>query len=468
MQSPVAGRRLFYLGVIMKKCHTAALYLSLCTTATLAHAEDATRLGKDLNPLGGEIKGNKDGSIPAWTEENVFPGWSAGKDAAKFYKYRDEKALFVIDAGNVDKHADKLAPGLLKLVKSYNMKLPVYPSHRTCQALDFFAENTRKNVSAAKINSDGWSLGGAILPGVPFPIPENGIQVIWNHLTRYQGAASEWKNLSIYLSPRPGSDSATKVRYDNYNSFPHATKGSNPIGSSPFMWGMYYAYQTPAALTGQAIMQNFFFDKPADTWYYFPAQRRVRRLPSYDYDTPNVGFEGVLIADSNAVLLGNPDRFNWKLLGKKEMYIAVNNFAFTDSTRKIDDVMKRDHIDASVLHYELRRVWAVEATVKQGMRHIAPKRTFYIDEDSWIAVGSEDYDAQGQMTRWKTSEQAPTPELGGQCNYVSYQVHDLQTGRYYADMLQFDGGTKKYFTETSDPKFKPRFYSAESLQRLGD
>lgn len=431
-------------------------------------AEDASRLGKDLNPLGGEMKGNKEGTIPAWKEENVFPGWSAGKDPGKFYKYRDDKPLFTIDASNVDKHADKLAPGLIRLVKSYGAQLPVYPSRRTCQAMDFFAENTRKNVSAAKINADGWSLGGAIFPGVAFPIPQNGIEAIWNHLTRYQGAASDWKNLTGYLSPRPGSDSATKVRYDNLNAYPHATKGSNPIGSAPFMWGLYYVYRSPAALSGQGIVQNFHFDKAADTWYYFPAQRRVRRLPSYDYDTPNVGFEGVLLADNNAVLLGNPDRFTWKLVGKKEMYVGVNNFAFLDPSRKIDDVMKRTHLDSSILHYELRRVWVVEATVKQGMRHVSPKRTFYLDEDTFIATGSEDFDAQGQIARWKTSSQAPLPELGGQCNYVGYQVHEMQSGRYYADSLIFDGGSKKYYIENDDPKFKARFYTSESLQRLGD
>jgi len=453
----------------MKRSHKAILILSLSAMATLSHAAgDASRLGKDLNPLGGEMKANKDGSVPAWTSEDVFPGWTPGKDIAKHYKYRDDKPLFVIDASNVDKHAEKLAPGLIKLIKSFNYKIPVYPSRRTCRAMDFFAENTAKNASVSKINSDGWSLAGSVFPGIPFPIPQNGIEVVWNHLTHYQGAASEWNNLTSYLSPRPGSNSDTRIRYDNVNSFPHMTKGANPIGSFPFFWGLYYTYREPAALSGQGITQQFHFDKSADTWYYFPGQRRVRRLPSYDYDTPNVGFEGVLIADSNAVLLGNPDRFDWKILGKKEMYIGVNNFAFTDPTRKIDDVMKRDHIDASVLHYELRRVWVVEATVKEGVRHANPKRTFYFDEDSWIATGSEDYDAQGQLVRWKTSSQVPMPELGGQCNYVSYQVHDLLSGRYLADMLQIDGGSKKYYIESKDPKFKPSYYTSENLQRLGD
>ena len=45
--------------------------------------EEAARLGKDLNPFGGEIAGNADGSIPEWNPKwkGLPPGrgpWGAG------------------------------------------------------------------------------------------------------------------------------------------------------------------------------------------------------------------------------------------------------------------------------------------------------------------------------------------------------------------------------------------------------
>lgn len=452
----------------MKKTYIEIAALSLCAMATLAHASgDPARLGKDLNPLGGEMQGSKDGAIPAWTGEDVFPGWSHGKNEAAFYKYRDDKVQFTIDASNVDKYADKLAPGQIKLIKSFNTKFPVYPSHRSCRALDFVAANSKKNVTASKIGADGWSMTGSILPGTPFPIPENGIELIWNHLTRYQGVATEWKNITVYISPRPGSDSDTRIVYDNDNYFPYSAKGANPL-DTPYYYAYVSGYSAPAALSGQLAIQQIYFDKPTDTYYYFPGQRRVRRLPSYDYDTQNLGFEGLLPVDTGAVFLGAPDRFNWKIVGKKEMYVNVNNFVFTDPSVKLEDVIKRDHIDASALHYELHRVWVVQATVKPGVRHVNPKRTYYFDEDSGIAVGGDDYDAQGKLVRWKESAQTPEAQIGGQCQLVNYRVHDLDSGRYVIDNLIFGGGKKTNYIQTDLPKFRRSYYTQENLQRLGD
>jgi hypothetical protein len=452
----------------MKKTLTATAAMSLCALAAWAHAAgDAARLGKDLNPMGGEMQGSKDGAIPAWTGEEVFPGWSSGKSEAAAYKYRDDKVLFTIDASNVDKYADKLAPGQIKLIKSYNTKLPVYPSRRTCRALDFVAANTKTNATASKIGADGWSLTGAVLPGIPFPMPTNGVELVWNHLTRYQGVATEWKNITVYISPRPGSDSDTRIVYNNDNYFPYSAKGANRVGSGPY-YTYVAGYSAPAALSGQLALQQIYLDKPTDTYYYFPGQRRVRRLPSYDYDTQNLGFEGLLPVDTGAVFMGAPDRFDWKIVGKKEMYVNVNNFAFTDPSVKFDEVIKRDHIEPSALHYELRRVWVVQATVKPGLRHINPKRTFYFDEDSGIAVGGDDYDAQGKLVRWKESAQSPEAQIGGQCQMVNYRVHDLETGRYVLDNVVFGGGSKKNFIQTDSPKFRPSYYTQENLQRMGD
>ncbi len=51
------------------------------------------------------------------------------------------------------------------------------------------------------------------------------------------------------------------------------------------------------------------------------------------------------------------------------------------------------------MRWELHRVWVVEATLKPGKRHIYQKRVFYFDEDSWVALASDEYDARGQLYR---------------------------------------------------------------------
>ncbi|MES2114053.1 MAG: DUF1329 domain-containing protein, partial [Pseudomonadota bacterium] len=126
----------------------------------------------DLTPVGAEKAGNKDNTIPAWSGATDKPqgNWTWGKPRGDFSRYKDEKPLFVIDADNVDKHADKLSPGqvaMVKQMKGYQMQ--VYPSHRGCSYPDFVLSNTTSGAPKSKIAADGWSLEEASLPGVPFP-----------------------------------------------------------------------------------------------------------------------------------------------------------------------------------------------------------------------------------------------------------------------------------------------------------
>ncbi|MFX8145365.1 DUF1329 domain-containing protein, partial [Acinetobacter baumannii] len=75
--------------------------------------------------------------------------------------------------------------------------------------------------------------------------------------------------------------------------------------------------------------------------------------------------------------------------GKKEMYVPYGSFGATDFKAKFEDVAGDESIAESARRYELHRVWVVEATVKAGVRHLAPKRTFYVDEDSWNLVAAD-------------------------------------------------------------------------------
>ena len=130
---------------------------------------DAAKLGKELTPVGAEKAANKDGTIPAWQgTEAPTAGWSYGKSRAAHFKYQGDKPLYTIDASNVDKYADRLSPGQIQQVKQgKGYKMDVYPSRRTCGNPDFVAENTKKNVTTAKLGARSattrrrWSPGRA-------------------------------------------------------------------------------------------------------------------------------------------------------------------------------------------------------------------------------------------------------------------------------------------------------------------
>ena len=454
----------------LASCAAASLLAVSSLSAAVTDA-DLAKLGKELTPVGAQREANKDGSIPAWSGATAKAQgeWSYGKRRGDFWKHKDDKPLFTINASNVDQHASRLSPGqveMVKKLKGYEMR--VYPSHRECSFPDFVLENTRKGAKTAKIAADGWSLEEATLPGVPFPIPQAGIEVMWNYMMRYQGVGVITDSALASVSPRPGTTSGVANRFNQVAYYPWGRKGTmSPKDVNYVHQGFYYAFQEPVALAGQGIVQTIYMNKDVESFYYFTGQRRVRRLPNYAYDTPIIGFENQFPNDSIFLFYGNPDRFNWKIVGKKEMYVQYNNFSMLDPNLKEQGV-QQPFMDSDARRYELHRVWVVEGTVKDGVRHSASKKVFYFDEDTWLAVAGEDYDTNGGLWRHKESSVIPIWELGACSNTAGYFLHDLISGRYVTDSNVSGGGKDlRFYAEPGDlPQFKDSFYTAESLRAI--
>jgi hypothetical protein len=454
---------------------TSAITHTLLAAALLnvqsSWSADATRLGADLTPLGGEKAASKSG-IPAWQgPEAPLPGWEPGKKRGDFWKHKSDAPLFSIDATNVDKYAANLTPGQLALVKQLpGYKMNVYPTRRTCGAPDFVAENTKKNVGFAQLDQNGWGIKDAIVPGVPFPMPTQGAEVMWNHKFHYRGVGYQYDRMNTVVSPRQGGSDWIRAGSEFAQFNPWAAKGANQLSKlPPVEYYVYYGYLAPAALAGQALMQTGYTDKGAETFYYFPGQRRVRRMPSYSYDSPQIGFENQYTMDEPYLFTGAMDRFDWKLVGKKEVYVPYNVFGAYDFTAKFEDFAKERFIDNSVRRYELHRVWVVEANVKSGVRHSAPKRTFYFDEDSWILLAGEDEDAQGKLSKVREGFLIPVFELGGACDVLPFVQYNLNEGRYVFDMNTSGVGKDvRWFADPVGARMKSGFYSADNLRAISD
>jgi hypothetical protein len=450
-----------------------AAAIVVCSASGLSLAQEAGRLGNDLTPTGAEKAGSASG-IPAWEAPGpTGAGWTHGKLRGDFFKYKSDKPLYRIDASNVDKYADKLNPGQVELLKNLNgYRMDVYPSRRTCTVPDLVAENTRKNLTFAKMNPDGISLADAYVPGVPFALPKTGAEVMWNSKMRYHGEGVELRDLITTVSPRKGSSDWIKVVADSWYHFPWGKlkpgqtfskfEGTEALG--------YAVYKAPAALAGQAVMFMNYSGKQQEAHYYFPGQRRVRRLPTYAYDAPQIGFENQYTMDEPYVFAGSLDRFDWKLVGKKEMIVPYNSFGMFDFTAKFDDAMLRDYVNPANRRYELHRVWVVEATVKSGMRHLDPKRIFYVDEDSWNLVAAVDYDAQGKI--WKTREGHVIPlyELGGACESIAFLQYNVTEGRYVMDGAPIASGKDLlYFADgAGKPNMRADYYTSENLRAMSE
>ena len=175
----------------MKRNSLAAICLgSLLTVPALAAVspETAARLGKDLTPLGGEMAGNADGSIPAWDPSNLVIPEGFKPFSGDFPNpYADEKPMFTIDGSNWQQYADNLTEGtkgMFEKLGDDGFRMDVYPTHRNYVPPQWMIDNTLQNATNAKLTENGQKIEGNI-PGVPFPIPQSGLEVMWNHMIRH-------------------------------------------------------------------------------------------------------------------------------------------------------------------------------------------------------------------------------------------------------------------------------------------
>jgi hypothetical protein len=440
--------------------------------AAQATPDEVKQLGKTLTPVGANPEGNADGSIPKWAGATDKPvgDWKWGKVRLDYSRYKDEKPLFTIDGANASKYADKLTPGELEMLKLKGYQMNVYPSHRDCSYPDFVLKNTIDGATVSKIAADGWSLGDAIMPGVPFPIPKKGIEAVWNYLMRYQGSGLRWEDAYTTVSPKAGSTAGVITRWDQATYFPWGKKGAwHPKDYNSIQQGFYYGFTEPASLAGQKLVQTYYLKDDTESFYYFTGQRRVRRLPSYAYDTPIIGFENQYPNDSLFMYYGNPDRFDWKIVGKKEIYIPYNALDLVNQRRPMQGVAQ-PYIPNDMRRYELHRVWVIEGDLKAGMRHSAPKKVLYLDEDTWLAAAAEEYDANGKLWRHKEAGVIPAWEIDACSNASLVMFYDFSNGRYLLDSNVVGGAKDIRFMpdEKGDPHFNTNYYTPENLRSISE
>ncbi|AYC32757.1 DUF1329 domain-containing protein [Pseudomonas cavernae] len=411
-----------------------ALALTLLASSVMAAVsqEEANKLGTSLTPLGAQKEGNADGSIPAWGG-SLKPG-AAPVDANGFLgdPFAGEKPLFTITAANAEQYKDKLTPGQLAMFKRYadSYKIPVYQSHRTAGAPPAVYDAAKKSAVTTELKDGGNGLANfAETRYYPFPLPKNGVEVYWNHTTRFRGG----NNLRQAAQAAPQTNGSYNiVEYNDELSYPQLMDGISPSQAQNLLYLYKQRITAPSRLAGNVILVHETIDQvkePRLAWVYNAGQRRVRRAPQIAYDGPGSGSDGMRTADNTDMMNGAPDRYDWKLVGKKELYIPYNNYRLSSPKLKYADIIKPGHINQDLTRYELHRVWHVVATLKQGERHIYAKRDMYFDEDSWQLAEVDHYDGRGQL--WRVGEGYALTDYERQASgYTMVGIYDLIAGRY--------------------------------------
>ena len=421
-------------------------------------ADEARKLGTTLTPVGAEKAGNKDGTIPEYT--GGLTSAPAGFDKSKGVRpdpYANEKPLFSIDAKSIDKHADKLTEGAKALIKSLpGFRIDVYPTHRTAAYPKSVLDNTVKNATRSKLSDDGQSFIGA-KAGFPFPIPHNGNEVMLNYLARYDGVSTVVPKYSTF-----NVNSAGQLVLSTGGVWTSERPYYDESKETQVLTRARANYMAPARRAGESILtlENIDSGKGRRAWQYLPGQRRVRLAPDLVYDTPNPSTTGMSTVDDVNLFNGKMDRYNFKLVGKKEMYVPYNTYRFTYHN-KAEDLFQAQYINPDFVRWELHRVWVVEATLKEGQRHIYSRRTFYADEDSWNLLAVDQYDGRGQLWRPGFAYLAQNYDVPAPNSMLSGH-YDLIAGTYYISLWPSTAGIKVSDTLSPDSQ-----WTADSLAAAG-
>ncbi|WP_416361392.1 DUF1329 domain-containing protein [Marinobacter sp.] len=423
--------------------------------------DEAAKLGDTLTPMGAIKAGNGD-AIPAWDGGLVTPPANYKDDGRYVDPFANDKELFRIDQSNVDEYADRLTPGQVAMIKTYDTYfIPVYETRRTGAYPEVVQNKTKANATDVSLIESGNGLSN-YQTAIPFPIPKNGLEAIFNHITRYRGG-SVTRNVA-QVTPQPNGDFSA-VKFTESFTERVQLKDYDPSEDENVMFYFKQTITAPSRLAGNVLLVHETINQvkePRRAWLYNSGQRRVRRAPSVAYDGPGTAADGQRTSDNLDLYNGAPDKYNWELKGRKELYIPYNSYRLASEDLSYKDIIKPGHVNQELARYELHRVWHVTATLKDGERHVYKVRDFYIDEDTWQIAVVDHYDGRDNL--WRVAEAHAMQVYDASIPAYAFEtLYDLLSGRYLVmGMTNEESDPYSYGVERSS-----REYTPAALRRAG-
>lgn len=399
--------------------------------------------------------------------KQLMPGFALALLLLPFSSFAaDDPVLHKITAQNTLVHQQFLNPGLQALFETYpdTFQVHVYPTHRDGRYTDKFIAKAHYNAVNAELYNGEDGIRG-FTGSVAFPIPKTGAEVIWN--ARSSGPnhtlAGTYSDIAVFSN---GSRSVRKSTlmseypYVNPDNEVGLLEDELGIWAARVMTNVHEPIRDKGTIT--SIFEPYdYITHAREAWRYVPGSRRVRRAPTVGYDTPD-GPGGFITVDDTLGFNGAMDRFEWTLLGKQELYVPFHAYKFDQAGLSYDELLTPFHVNPDYVRYEKRRVWVVEANLRHGKRHIYGKRRFYVDEDSWNIVMTENYDGRGEL--WKVVLINNIYEYNVQ-GYVNRAMmfHELRAGGYITIRLVNDSEQMDYTV----PAKGESYYAPTNVRKLG-
>ena len=449
--------------------------------------DEAARLGMTdtpLTPLGAIRAGDETLGIPAWSGGITRPPSAYRQGDWYVDPFDGDTPLFRIDSSSIEKYRDHLTPGTIALLEKYpeTFYLNIYPTRRSASFPQWYYDGSLFNATHLEFcaPSPGPRQEERCLrpetyqPGIFFPIPKSGAQALWNSTFRYTGTYFSGDGHGFNAFADGGY--AEYVIHDRImlpHMMPAAERPTHPYfarwGGATFCNSQEFIAPPRTAGTlngGCSFMQHV----AVDAYIYIPGQRRVRKAPEIGfYDSPGTGSDGLRTADQRGVffMTGTEEWYDYAPLRQATYFLPYNSYALASPAVGFPEIVKAGHVNSELKRYELRRVWVVEARINPQYRHLAARRTVYLDEDSWTPLGGEIYDAQDHL--WRVSEvyninyyDAPMVQWWGD------STMDLVSGRHTGINAWFNNGARRGGKPPAvNTPFDPLYFTPQGLRNYG-
>lgn len=387
-----------------------------------------------LTPFGAERAGNADGSIPAWDGgfTTIPAGWTPDKEMPDLFP--DDQPVAEVNANNLAQHQDRLTEGLIYMIKTYGLTMKIYPTRRTAAAPQYIYDNIVQNATRSAPSSEGIRFGfvGAY-GGAPFPVLDpdptiGGAQVIYNHNMRWSGF-NVHRVVGNFVCNNGSSPVLTCGQAQQYY-YPFYDPAGTIDNFDGFTYKCRISEFAPSTNIGTEIIATSTTNPlliPNMGWELLAGQGRVRKTPELQYDTPNGFADGLGGYDEIYCFNGALNRYDWKLIGKQEMYIPYNNNKLSFATR--EEACGPASLNSDLVRWELHRVLVVEADLHPGQRNVIARRKFYVDEDTWTIGVVDCWDGNGNLWKVGVNYNSVRPDLPGTVELWSV-THNLQSKAY--------------------------------------
>lgn len=409
------------LGVLLLGCSPAMSAVS---------PADADQLRTRLTPLGAERIGSADGTIPEWRGGLTAPPACHAAGTRYCDPHAGERAYATITAENLDPWRERLSAAHIAMLERYpdTYRLPVYASRRTFANPPAVYDAAYQNALKATLAPSGDAVRDATI-AVPFPIPKDGAELVWNHRLRWRGPAYTRSASQASVTPS-GEAHLVTIREDA--DFPYARGALAEDGvAQRWLW----LVMQPERLHGYLTLAHDSLDAqahPMQAWSQqprHPEPRRIRKSRNFGFDSPAMLSDDLRFEDQYDSFFGSPSRYTWRVIAKREMVVPYNAYPLHSGRRTVRALLQRGHMNPALARYEVHRVWVVDATLKPKALHRHKRRTLYIDEDSWQILMVDLYDRADRLWRWQEVHTVMAHDRATLMPAVEV-LHDLDSTRY--------------------------------------